>query len=531
MQRRTLLLSSASLLAIEGSAMAATRLSPTSPAYAQPSGVALAGALAEGRLSAEVLVRECLARIAAIDKAGPRIHSVLELNPDALAIATALDAERKAGRVRGALHGVPVLVKDNVATGDRMSTSAGSLALDGVRAPRDAHVIRRLRDAGAVILGKTNLSEWANIRSSRSTSGWSARGGLTRNPYALDRDTSGSSSGTAAAIAAGLAPLGVGTETDGSIVSPASICGLVGLKPTVGRMSRDGIVPIAHTQDTPGPMTRTVADAALLYAAMSGRDAADAATSAVPGDRSAARTVRLPDDALRGARLGVARAFFTGFDEADALIEQAIAVLKRLGAEIVDPVDLAQPSYSDAEMRVLLYELKADLPKYLAAFAPGAAVKTLADVIAFNRAHREREMPWFGQELFEKAEALGGLDSKDYVDSLAECRKGARDDGLDRVLQAHRLDALIAPTGGPAWLIDPINGDHYGASFSSPAAVAGYPHLTVPAGLVRGLPIGLSFVGPAWSDERLLALGHAYEKATALRKEPTYPRTTTPSGS
>jgi len=530
-RRRTLLLASHALLAPAFPLMAAARTASSTAPTAQPGAVALAAAMAEGRLGSERLVRDCLARIAAIDKAGPKINSVLELNPDAVAIARVLDAERKAGRVRGPLHGLPVLVKDNVASADRMSTSAGSLALDGMRAPRDAHVVQRLRDAGAVILGKTNLSEWANIRSTRSTSGWSARGGLTRNPYALDRNTSGSSSGTAAAIAAGLAPLGVGTETDGSIVSPASICGLVGLKPTVGRMSRDGIVPIAHTQDTPGPMTRSVADAALLYAAMAGRDDADAATAAMPADRAASATVALPDDALRGVRLGVARTFFTGFDEADALIEQAIAVLKRLGAEIVDPVDLAQPSYNDAELRVLLYETKADLPKYLASFAATAQVKTLADVIAFNRAHRDREMAWFGQELFERAEKLGGLDSKEYLDSLAECRKGARDDGIDRVLQANRLDALIAPTGGPAWLIDPVNGDHSSASFSTPAAVAGYPHLTVPAGLVRGLPIGLSFVGAAWSEERLLAFGHAYERATALRREPTYTRVTTPTGS
>jgi len=285
MQRRTLLVSSASLLAFGSSAMAATRTSTS--AHPQPSAADLAAALAAGTLSAEALVRDCLARIAAIDRSGPRIRSVIELNPDAVAIAKALDGERKAGRVRGPLHGLPVLVKDNIATADRMSTSAGSLALDGVRAPRDAHVVKLLRDGGAVILGKTNLSEWANIRSTRSTSGWSARGGLTRNPYALDRNTSGSSSGTAAAIAAGLAPLGIGTETDGSIVSPSSICGLVGLKPTVGRMSRDGIIPIAHTQDTPGPMTRTVADAALLYAAMSGRDDADPATATAPAERVA----------------------------------------------------------------------------------------------------------------------------------------------------------------------------------------------------------------------------------------------------
>jgi amidase len=529
MQRRTLLLSSASLLAFESSAMAAIRTAPTALAYEQPGAVALATAMAEGRLTSERLVRDCLARIAAIDRTGPKLMSVIELNPDALAIARALDAERKAGKTRGPLHGLPVLVKDNIATVDRMSTSAGSLALDGVRAPRDAHIVKRLRDGGAVILGKTNLSEWANIRSTRSVSGWSARGGLTRNPYALDRNTSGSSSGTAAAIAASLAPLGVGTETDGSIVSPASICGLVGLKPTVGRMSRDGIIPIAHTQDTPGPMTRSVADAALLYAAMIGRDSADEATSAVPGDSASTSAIALPDDALRSARLGVARAFFTGFDEADALIEKAIVDLKRLGAEIVDPVDLAMPTYGDAELRVLLYELKADLPKYLATFAADAKVKTLADVIAFNRTHQEREMPWFGQELFEKAEAYGGLDSKEYLDALAECRKGARDDGLDRVLKANRLDALIAPTGGPAWLIDPVNGDHSGAGFSSPAAVAGYPHLTVPAGLVRGLPIGLSFVGAAWSEARLLAFGSAYEMATAQRRAPAFAKRTTPA--
>ena len=371
MRRRTLLIASNAFFAPTMPLMAASRAaSPTTP-WEQPSAVALAAAMRDGRLTSERLVRDCLARIAAIDKAGPKINSVLELNPEAIAIAQALDAERKAGRVRGPLHGLPVLVKDNIATGDRMSTSAGSLALDGVRAPRDAHVVKRLRDAGAVILGKTNLSEWANIRSTRSTSGWSARGGLTRNPYALDRNTSGSSSGTGAAIAAGLAPLGVGTETDGSIVSPSSICGLVGLKPTVGRMSRDGIIPIAHTQDTPGPMTRTVADAALLYAAMAGRDDADAATAAAPAAPLPSAAIDLPDDALRGTRLGVARSFFTGFDEVDGLIDQAIVVLKRLGAEIVDPVDLAQPSYNDAELRILLYELKADLPKYLATLRSG----------------------------------------------------------------------------------------------------------------------------------------------------------------
>ncbi|HSC65769.1 MAG TPA: amidase [Caldimonas sp.] len=507
--------------------MAATRSPAASLAHEEGSAVALARAMAEGRATSERVVRDCLARIEAIDRHGPQLRSVIELNPDALAIAKGLDAERKAGRLRGPLHGVPVLVKDNIATGDRMSTSAGSLALDGVRAPRDAHIVKRLRDAGAVILGKNNLSEWANIRSTRSVSGWSARGGLTRNPYALDRSTSGSSSGTAAAVAASLAPLGVGTETDGSIVSPASICGLVGLKPTVGRISRDGIVPISPTQDTPGPMARSVGDAALLYAAMAGRDGADDATAAAPGD-AVPTAIALPEEALRGARLGVARAYFTGFDELDALIDQAIVVMKRAGAEIVDPVDLAPATYSDAELRVLLYELKASLPRYLATFAPGAKVKTLADAIAFNRANHDREMPWFGQELFEKAEAYGGLDAREYLDAVAECRKGARDDGLDRVLKAHRLDALIAPTGGPAWLIDPVNGDHSGTGFSSPAAVAGYPHLTVPAGFVRGLPVGVSFAGAAWSELRLLALGQAFERITSHRRPPRFAKRTTP---
>jgi amidase len=408
-----------------------------------------------------------------------------------------------------------------------MSTSAGSLALDGVRATRDAHLAKRLREAGAVVLGKTNLSEWANIRSTRSTSGWSARGGLTRNPYALDRNTSGSSSGTAAAIAASLAPLGVGTETDGSIVSPASINGLVGLKPTLGRISRNGVIPIAHSQDTAGPMTRNVADAALLYAAMAGPDAADAVTATAPGAQTG--DGQLPAVALKGARLGVARAYFTGFDDADAVIEQAIARLRQLGAEVIDDAGLPAVSYGDAELSVLLYELKQDLGAWLQTFVPHAKVQSLADVIAFNKAHKAQEMPWFGQELFERAQALGGLDSPAYREALAACVKGARTEGLDRVFEQHRLDALIAPTGGPAWLTDPIAGDHVGASFSTPAAVAGYPHLTVPAGFVRGLPLGLSFVGRPFSEWRLLALGHAFEQATRHRRAPAYVKRSVPA--
>ncbi len=509
------MLGSAAVLALPKLSSAASNTEATAASQAQ--------AMASGRLTSERLVQDYLTRIASIDKAGPRINSIIELNPDARSIARELDGERRAGKLRGPLHGIPVLLKDNIATGDKMHTTAGSLALADLRVSRDAHLVQRLRAAGAVILGKTNLSEWANIRSTRSVSGWSARGGLTRNPYALDRNTSGSSSGTAAAIAADLATLGVGTETDGSIVSPSSICGLVGLKPTLGRISRDGIIPIAHSQDTAGPMTRTVADAALLYAALCGPDAADAVTRAAPDAAG-----KLDAGLIKGARLGVARNYFTGFDEADAAIEAAIAKLRELGAEIVDNAELAPPAYGDAEFSVLLYELKENLAQWLKAFAPGHKIRNLADVIAFNAQHRAQEMPWFGQELFEKAQALGDLSTPAYREALAACAKGAREEGLDKAFKAQRLDALIAPTGGLAWLTDPVAGDHYGSSFSTPAAVAGYPHLTVPAGHVRGLPLGLSFVGPAWSEWKLLSLGLAFEQATRHRRAPAFVKRTVP---
>lgn len=516
MQRRSLLLSPAAWLP---ALAAASTPRTTTRSLPETDALTLGRLMAEGRVSSERIVSDALARIAALDRAGPRVNSVIELNPEARETARALDAERRAGRLRGPLHGLPVLLKDNIATGDRMATSAGSLALAGVRATRDAFLVQRLRAAGAVILGKTNLSEWANIRSTRSTSGWSARGGLTRNPYALDRSTSGSSSGTAAAIAAGFAPLGVGTETDGSIVSPASICGLVGLKPTVGRISRDGIIPISHTQDTAGPMCRTVADAALLHVAMIGADAADAATASAPGPG-------LPDlspGALKGVRLGIAKNYLTGFDEADALFGTAVQQLRALGAEIVDDAGLAGASaYWDAELVVLLTEMRAGLERWLATFVPGAPVKNLADVIAFNQRERAREMPHFGQELFEKAMALGGLDSAGYKEALATCAKAARTEGLEKAFDAHRLDAMIAPTGGLAWVSDFTNGDHYGNSFSTPAAVAGWPHLTVPCGLVRGLPLGLSFVGRPWSEAKLLGYGHAYEQAAQARRPPAF---------
>ena len=518
MQRRHLLLGSAALLS--SMKVPAMPKSSAPVELVEASATALAQAMNAGRLSAAALVQACLARIGAIDRRGPHLNSVIELNADALAIARALDAERKAGRLRGPLHGLPVLLKDNIATGDRMSTSAGSIALAGQRATRDAHLVKRLREAGAVVLGKTNLSEWANIRSTRSTSGWSSRGGLTRNPYALDRCTSGSSAGTGAAIAASLAPLGVGTETDGSIVSPSSVNGLVGLKPTVGRISRDGIIPISHSQDTAGPMTRTVADAALLYAAMVGPDAADAITGTAPAGDPALD--RLQPAALKGARLGVARAYLNPWSEINANFDRAVAALRAAGAEVIDDIGLPPPTYRAAERSVLLVELKFGLAEYLKNFAPHAGVKTLADIIEFNRAHADKAMPWFEQELFEQAQALGGLDSKDYIDARAACIKGARDEGLDKVFATHRLDAIIAPTGGVAWLIDPIAGDHSSGGFAGPAAVAGYPPLTVPAGFVRGLPTGLSFVGRPWTEWRLLSLGLAYEQATMHRRAPSY---------
>jgi amidase len=480
-------------------------------------------AMRDGKLTARSLAQQYLARIAAVDKAGPRLNAVIELNPDALDIASALDRERAAGKLRGPLHGIPVLLKDNIATGDRMSTSAGSLALAGVRATRDAHLAERLRAAGAVILGKTNLSEWANMRSTRSTSGWSARGGQTRNPYALDRNTSGSSSGSGAAAAASLATLTVGTETDGSIVSPASTCGIVGIKPTLGLVSRSGIIPIAHSQDTAGPMTRSVSDAALLLAAIAGVDEADAATREAAG-RNVDYSAALRKDGLKGKRIGVARNFFGRSDVVDAVIEKELAVLKAQGAILVDVTVPNVDAYGESELEVLLYEFSPGLAAYLAAYAPHAAIRSMADLIAYNNRHAAREMPFFGQEHLIAAAAKPGLDAAEYRKALANNQRLSREEGIDKALAEHRLDALVAPTGGPAWLTDHINGDHYGGSFSSPAAVAGYPHITVPAGYARGLPVGLSFVGTAWSEPALIGMAYAYEQATLHRRAPTFPR-------
>jgi amidase len=483
----------------------------------------LQGAMQSGRTTSQAIVRAYLARIRAVDKAGPRINSVIELNPDAISIARERDRERSAGGVRGLLHGIPVLLKDNIATMDAMQTTAGSLALVGAKAPRDAFLVARLREAGAVILGKTNLSEWANFRSTRSTSGWSSRGGLTKNPYALDRNTSGSSSGSAAAMAASLATLAVGTETDGSIVSPASINGVVGFKPTLGLISRDGIVPIAHSQDTAGPMTRSVADAALLLTVLAGTDARDVATREASA-RAVDYTRFLDRDGLKGKRIGVVRSQFGGRNDlASAVVEKALDVLKAEGATLVDLPELPNASrYGQSEYEVLLHEFKADMAGYLAEFAPNLPIKSVADIMAFNEKHRDRVMPHFAQEHMARAAARGGLDSREYLDALANNLKFSREEGIDKALLENRLDALVAPSGSPAWLTDFIRGDNSGGGFSSPAAVAGYPHITVPAGFVSGLPCGMSFVGTAWSEPKLIAMAYAYEQASKQRRAPAY---------
>ena len=464
-----------------------------------------------------------LERIAALDRTGPTLRAVIELNPDAGAIADRLDAERRAGRVRGPLHGIPVLIKDNIDTADSMSTTAGSLALEGSIAARDAFVVTRLRDAGAVILGKTNLSEWANFRSSKSTSGWSGRGGQVKSPYVLDRNPCGSSSGSGTAAAANLATIAVGTETDGSIVCPSGAAALVGIKPTVGLVSRSGIIPISHTQDTAGPMTRTVADAAVLLGAMAGVDPRDRATAASAGKAVDYRTA-LKADGLKGARIGVARKKYFGYSPpADALIAAAIAEMQQQGAVIVDPANIPNSAgLDDCEFEVLLYEFKADLNAYLGNLAPGSQVHSLADLIAFNARESDREMPFFGQETLIAAEKKGPLTSPAYSRRCTTCRTRSRAAGIDAVMTRLRLDAIVAPTGSPAWITDLLNGDHFLGASSTPAAVAGYPSITVPAGFTHGLPVGITFIGRAWSEARLIQYAYAYEQATHHRKPPQF---------
>ena len=479
----------------------------------------LSGALQEGRESSLSLTRKYLERIRRIDKSGPAVNSIIELNPDAEAIAQALDEQKGP---RGPLHGLPILIKDNIDTADKMHTTAGSLALATSIALQDSFVAKRLRSAGAVILGKTNLSEWANFRSTHSTSGWSGRGGQTRNPYALDRNPCGSSSGSGAATSAGLCVAAVGTETDGSIVCPATTNGIVGLKPTVGLIGRTGIIPISHTQDTAGPMARTVRDVAILLTALAGRDPEDAAAKGAPDSAFVDYTQFLKPGGLKGARIGVARKFSGFNDKVDSVMEAALHAMREAGAVLIDPAEIAtNGKFDDSEQEVLLYEFKTDLEAYLARLAPGQP-RTFKDLIRFNEDHKDSEMAFFGQELFLQAAAKGPLTEAKYKQAMAKNRRLARKEGIDAVMDQHQLDAIVAPTGGPAWTTDLINGDHFSGGSSSPAAVAGYPDLTIPAGLVHGLPVGISFFGRAWSEPVLLRIGYAFEQATKARSVPKF---------
>jgi len=495
----------------------------TDPRWHEADVAALQSAMQSGGTSAAALAEYFLRRIESIDRAGPSVNAVIETNPDAAQVARGLDDERKGKSLRGPLHGVPVLVKDNLDTHDRMMTTAGSLALLGSVAPRDSTVVKKLREAGAVLLGKTNLSEWANFRANNSTSGWSARGGLTKNPHALDRNPSGSSSGSAAAVAAGLCTVAIGTETNGSIISPSTVCGVVGLKPTVGLVSRAGIIPISVSQDTAGPIARTVRDAAVLLGAIAGSDDRDRATEHTDEKGHRDYTPFLDAAGLKGARIGVARQFFRGNGKARAVIDSALAVLKDAGAVLVDPVEL--PGWSNlggASFDVMLYEFKAGLNAYLAALGDGAKVRTLADAIAFNDRNAEKEMPYFGQEIFQMAEAKGPLTDPAYAAAVEKCQRYSRAEGIDAAMDQHKLDALVAPAGGPAGKTDLVYGDRDVGGSSSPAAIAGYPNITVPAGNVKGLPVGISFFGRAWSEPTLLRIAYAFEQLTKARKAPEF---------
>jgi amidase len=478
-----------------------------------------------GELTARRLAELYLERIAEVDKDGPYINSVIEVNPDALEMAAALDAERKAGTTRGPLHGIPILIKDNVDTHDRMQTTAGSLALEGHIASKDAFIVKQLRKAGALILGKTNLSEWANFRGKRSVSGWSSRGGLTRNPYALDRTACGSSSGSGAAVAANLCAAAVGTETDGSIICPSQTNGIVGIKPTLGLLSRSGTIPIAHSQDTPGPMARTVSDAAILLGAMTGADPQDSATRGNKKRSFSNYTKFLDRDGLKDARIGVARNMAGTNPRVIKIFEYCIEVMKHLGAVIVDPADVPNfDKFRKTEEDVLHFEFKADLNKYLNSLDGTACVHSLEDVIKFNEENSHKVLPYFGQELMISANEKGSLRDKKYREALAKNLRLTRKEGIDATMRKHKLDALIVPSGGPAWLIDLVDGDsdNWDMESTSPAAVAGYPHITVPAGYIFGLPVGISFFAGAWQEQTLIKLAYAFEQATQLRRQPRY---------
>ena len=532
MKRRTFLHSTAAASALTlvnlaspaklHSARASTDSSPADFELDEVSITHLQRHMQSGRYSGHSLVEKYVNRIHEIDKAGPALNSIIELNPDAESIAANLDRERKDKGARGPLHGIPILIKDNIDTADRMMTTAGSLALVGSKPSQDAFVVKRLREAGAVILGKTNLSEWANFRSNHSSSGWSGRGGQTRNPYAVDRNPCGSSSGSGVAVSANLCAAAIGTETDGSVVCPSSANSLVGIKPTVGLISRAGIIPIAHSQDTAGPMARTVSDAVILLGILASQDPRDPATAESRGKALSDYTKFLDKDGLKGMRLGVARKYFGFNDQVDKLMSERLEDLKRLGAILVDPADIPTSGKFDAsELEVLLYEFKVDLNKYLAGLGT-SPVRSLKEVIDFNEKNRDKEMPYFGQDLFIKAQAKGPLTSQQYIQALKKNHLLTRTQGIDFVMKQHRLDALIAPTGGPAWPTDLVNGDHFTGGYSSASAVAGYPHITVPAGYVFGMPVGMSFFAGAYSEPMLIKMAYAFEQGTKARQPPKF---------
>jgi amidase len=483
----------------------------------------LQAAVARGKYTVHSLVQKYLDRIEGHDKQGPAVNAIIELNPDALGIADSQDKQRQAGKPGGPLQGVPILVKDNLDTHDKMMTTAGSLALIGARPPKDSMVVQKLRAAGAVILGKTNLSEWANIRSSHSTSGWSGRGGLTKNPYALDRNACGSSSGSGVAVAANFCAAAIGTETDGSIVCPSHANCIVGIKPTVGLVSRAGIVPISHSQDTAGPMARSVADAALLLNVIAGADPEDSATAVIKDRPAIDYGKSLDPKGLNGARIGVARKYFGFSEPVDALMETALAAMKSQGAILIDPADIDSfGKFDDTEILVFMYELKADLNAYLSRLGDTSRVHTLRDIIEFNEKNKDKEMPWFGQDLFIKAESKGPLTEKEYLDALGKNHQLARAQGIDSLMDKNNLDAIVAPTAGPSCITDLLNGDHFTGGSSNAAAVAGYPNINVPAGFIGGMPVGISFFGRAWSEPTLIKIAYAFEQTVKARKAPEF---------
>ncbi|MGN6247983.1 MAG: amidase [Ginsengibacter sp.] len=476
-----------------------------------------------GKFTIRLVIEKYIKRINEMDKAGPTVNSVLQLNPDALKIADELDKEWKEKGPRGPMHGIPVLLKDNIDTADKMDTTAGSIALMDAKPEKDSFLVKQLRDAGAVILGKTNLSEWANMRSSHSTSGWSGRGGLTKNPYALDRNCSGSSSGSGAAAAANFCAVAVGTETDGSVVSPSSLNGLVGIKPTVGLVSRAGIIPISHSQDTAGAMCRTVKDAAILLGAMAGADEEDEATQNKERTNVKDYTKFLDKNGLKGARIGVLRQYFGFLPSVDKIINDSLDVLQKQGAVLIDPVVIdTLGKFDDSEGTVLRYELKNDMAAYLKHRGNGTSFHTLKDLIEFNDKHADKEMPYFNQELFLQAEAKGSLTDPEYKEALERNHRMTREEGIDAVMDKYNLDAIVSPTDSPAWMTDLVDGDHFLGGSSQLAAVAGYPHITVPAGNVFGLPIGISFFGRAWSEPVLLKIAYSFEQTTKARKVPKF---------